>query len=350
MNELHSVKLATPYISSNRGNSVTARRIKEGLEKLKGINVEVLAYSENHAQGSGFYSDQVIHALHAYRFADFLEQNLLPMPQKLVVTMTGTDHNHDLFDPERRDKVIRCLKAASSIVLFHEAGAQQVKEALPELADRILTIPQGLVVPNEPDVFSSSVENYVKCKKQGNFIFLLPAGIRAVKNIFYSIPLLKKLRVQYPQLHLWIFGPVLEEATYLKLKEFTLTEEWVHYGGEVPFDEMGVVYSHADVLLNTSHSEGQASALLEAMFYQVPILAHDIIGNRVTLNQGDLGALYRTEEQFLEIAERWIRHPEVRMEITKSAKDWVSHTHSLQREIESYVQCYSKALGLKLVL
>src|SRR5437660_543724 len=118
----------TPFAApSVRGNAVTVGRVVHGLRE-RGIAVTVwdLSASSEATIEGGVEGDPpaLIHAFHAYRVGPLALRLARRLEVPLVVTLTGTDANHDLFDPAR----------AASVVLtcsFSEGGMpNSVLEAL----------------------------------------------------------------------------------------------------------------------------------------------------------------------------------------------------------------------------
>lgn len=337
--------IASPYLSSPRGNSVTAKRIGQGLEEL-GHRISYVAYSE-HPEAStkklltAMEQGQWILVLHAYRYGVYAEQAGLPAYSKTIVVMTGTDHNHDLFDPERKGIVTRQLEQAQAIVLFHSLGYEQVIEALPEVQGKVHVIPQGLILPEKglEAPMNPSLERLLEDKAEHDaFVFLLPAGVRHVKNVFGAVTMLAALAEELPRLRLWLVGPLLEPELQPDLARYAARYPWFKYIGELPFEQMDRLYREADVVINTSLSEGQASSLLEAMAYGKPLLVHDIPGNRATVGADERwGWLYRTPEDFAQKAKRIVEHPELGRELGQKAQGWVLQQHDPIREAQAYL-------------
>ncbi len=344
-NVQQTITLATPYLSSQRGNSITAKRLKSGYES-KGYTVEILAYEENETYSPIFewLPNHIFHVLHAYRFAMFIKKHSLLLPDRYIVTMTGTDHNNDLYDANRRIDVINVLDSASYVILFHKQAAENVAREVPTIKNKIRVIPQGLILPEEPvqPRISDQTKELLKRKKADHLIFLLPAGLRPVKNIFYAIPLLKQLRSKYPEIQLWIVGPVLDRYTYEQLLEWTEKENWVQYGGEIPFHDMSTIYRESHILLNTSLSEGQASSLLEGMAYGIPVLASDIPGNISLIKSDETGLIFESEIDFLQKAESLITSMALRMRLGHAAREWVNQSHRPDQEIADYVDLFQE--------
>src|SRR5690606_12498888 len=260
------IVLASPNYPQLRGNTITVQRIADNLEKL-GINTEIISTTDDNIIRS-FPPADIVHGFHAYNFYKFL-QKLDRMPDHYIVTITGTDLNHDLFDPEKRKDVLASLHGAEAIHVFDKKAKNLLLKEVPGVAGKVFIMPQG----NLPAPGGTSP---VK-KEPDSFLFFLPAGIRKVKNIPAAISMLHDLRQDYPHLRLWLVGPVLEESEgQIVLELVEHHKEWIRYLGQVPHEDMGSVYRETDVVLNTSLSEGQPATILEAMGYALPLLASDM--------------------------------------------------------------------------
>lgn len=326
------IVLASPNYPQLRGNTITVQRIADNLEKL-GINTEIISTTDDNIIRS-FPSADIVHGFHAYNFYKFL-QKLDRMPDHYIVTITGTDLNHDLFDPEKRKDVLASLHGAEAIHVFDEKAKNLLLKEVPGVAGKVFIMPQG----NLPAPGGTSP---VK-KEPDSFLFFLPAGIRKVKNIPAAISMLHDLHLHYPQLRLWLVGPVLEEAegqTVLNL--VNRHQEWIRYLGQVPHEDMAAIYQQADVVLNTSLSEGQPATILEAMGYAVPVLASDIPGNSGIISDGETGLLYKTRNEFLDYAEKLMNNNKIRESIGDAAEAYVKEHHSSEREAETLLEIYKR--------
>src|SRR5581483_1446984 len=142
------IALLAPFaFPSVRGNAVTVDRIARGLQQ-RGIELRVWDRSIQsdaaiEAEVEAF-GPAVVHAFHAYRVGPLALRLARRAEIPLVVTLTGTDANHDLFDPERASLVRRVLEGAAALVVFHESVADRIAAALPDLRSRPRTIPQGV--------------------------------------------------------------------------------------------------------------------------------------------------------------------------------------------------------------
>lgn len=328
------IVLALPYFPQPRGNTVTVQRIADGLMRL-GVQTEIISTTEEKISNSIQCTD-LVHGFHAYQFYKFM-QKLDNKPDSYVVTLTGTDLNHDLFNPDRREDVLSSLNGAKAIHVFEEKARDILVEEAPKLKDKIFTIVQGISSFSDRDCSFT--------KEPNTFLFVLPAGIRNVKNIPFAITALHELHKKQPNIRLWLVGPVLEEeegTVVLDLVE--QHRDWITYIGQVPHIEMGCVYEKADAVLNTSHSEGQPCAILEAMSYALPVIASNIQGNRSIISDGKTGFLFNDQNEFINYAEKVINNNEIRGIIGQSAKAYVAEHHSSSDEAKALLKIYHSIL------
>ncbi|MFZ3578467.1 glycosyltransferase family 4 protein [Virgibacillus sp. DJP39] len=328
------IVLASPNFHQPRGNTVTVQRIANNLTEF-GVEVEIISTTES-AQKPFPVSD-LVHGFHAYRFYTFM-QRLGANFDPYVITLTGTDLNHDLFDKERRNDVLACLTNAKAIHVFDNKAKQTLINEIPKLQDKIFTIAQG------SSIFPES--NSTNKKEKDTFLFVLPAGIRKVKNLPAAIDMLRDLHEKVPQVRLWIVGPVLEEEEGCAIKELAEKhKDWLDYLGQLPHLEMGSIYEQADVVLNTSHAEGQPSTIIEAMSYGIPVLVSNILGNSSIVSHEKNGFLYSDRNEFLAYAETIMNnYYEIKQTIGQSAKQYIARNHSADEEAETLLKIYSNIL------
>jgi hypothetical protein len=111
------IALLTPFaFPSVTGNAVTVARVTRGLA-ARGVEVRVWDRSVSseaaiEAEVEAF-GPSIVHAFHAWRVGPLALRLARRAEIPLVVTLTGTDANHDLFDPERAAVVRRVLDGAA---------------------------------------------------------------------------------------------------------------------------------------------------------------------------------------------------------------------------------------------
>lgn len=329
------VVLAVPNFPQPRGNTVTVKRIADRLKSI-GIDTDIISTTEEKTINPPEDAD-LIHGFHAYRFYEYskrTEEKIEPF----LLSITGTDLNHDFYNPDRRTQMIETLNNAKAVHVFTKEAKVTLIGECPQFENKVFVIPQGT---------SSFPKTETRIDKEENtFVFLLPAGIRKVKNIPGAIEMLQLLHQKFPHIRVWIAGPILEEEEGTIVKQLVDEyKDWLSYFGEVSFPEMGSLYRQADVLINSSFSEGQASAILEAMDHSLPVIVFGNQGNKSIVEHGKTGFIYEETDQFLDYAEQIMNNNELRQRIGKQAAQYIAECHSGEKEAVAFQRLYQHILS-----
>jgi glycosyltransferase involved in cell wall biosynthesis len=333
--------LAPHYYPVEGGNAVTVRRIERQLRSL-GCEVQVFPVDqltgEQLLAGVKGLVPQLLHAFHGYhcgRRAQALNQ-ALGVPY--LVTLTGTDVYQALSD-QRSLELHGALRGATRLVAFHHCVKHRLAEHLPSLEERTVVIPQGVELPALPaGGLSGSGEE--------GCTFLLPAGIRPVKNVLFPLQLLAKLHAVQPQIRLLLVGPVLDPGYAAQVMGALERYPFARYLGAVSHDAMGEMYRAADVVLNSSLIEGgMANAVLEALAHGKAVLASDIEGNRSIIKECVTGLLYRDAQQFLAKAGNLAADAQLRERLGKNGRALVRDKYPPEKEGRAYLELYREIVG-----
>ncbi len=335
--------LLTPFdFPSVRGNAITVNRIARGLRQ-RGAELRVWdcsAVPEARVEREvEEYRPALIHAFHAFRVGPLALRVARKLEVPLLVTMTGTDGNHDLFDPERAQTVRRVLEGAATVTVFHETMLTKIGSVLPDLAARTVVVPQSVLLEEGPP--------YPLAERLGlpadAVVFLFPAGIRMVKNPLLPLAPLDRLVTRFPHLRLVYAGPILDPEEGERLLRALARRPWAAHLGTVPHRQMRSLLEASDVVLNGSLSEGgMANSILEAMACARPVLASDIEGNRSLVEDGVTGFLFSAPEEFETKASRLLGDPGLRRSLGLRAQMRVRSLYALERELEGYVAQYCR--------
>jgi glycosyltransferase involved in cell wall biosynthesis len=338
---LPRVALLTPFAyPSVRGNAITVERIARGLRE-RGVDARLwdLATTPPAAIESELdaFRPGIVHAFHAYRVGPLALRLARRAELPLVVTMTGTDANYDLFDPARAGAVRRVLEGAAAITVFHASIAERIGGALPDLRARLREIPQAVGLQNGqgfdlearwPDA-------------AGRTLFVFPAGIRPVKRARAPLGPMRRLAARHPELRLLYVGPIIEPDEGEALLRAIEGLPWVRHLGAVPHAQMASLVGRAAVVLNCSESEGgMANSVLEALALGRAVLASDIEGNRSVIEDGVTGLLFRDDAEFADKAGRLIGDPDLRHRLGAAGLALVSERFPVSRELDGYLETY----------
>src|SRR2546428_1025541 len=171
------VAVLTPFaFPSVRGNAITTERIVAGLRE-RGEDVAVWDLSSvaeaDVAADVEAWRPALVHAFHAYRSGPLALRLARRLEVPLVVTLTGTDANHELLDPQHAPVVRRVLEGAAAVTAFDASIGEHVAAVLPDLRARLVTVPQAVhFAAAEP--FDLEPRWRLPAHRP---LFLLPAGI-----------------------------------------------------------------------------------------------------------------------------------------------------------------------------
>jgi glycosyltransferase involved in cell wall biosynthesis len=339
------VALLTPFaFPSVRGNAVTVDRVARGLRQ-QGVDLAVWDLSvtpEASAEAAvETFAPSLIHAFHAYRVGPFALRLARRMEVPLVVTLTGTDANHDLFDPSRAPVVRWVLEGATTLVVFHESIGDRIAGALPDLRGRLVTVPQAAALP-AGERFDLAARWALPPER---VLFVVPAGIRMVKRPLLPLAPLGRLLTRRPEVRLLYAGPVLDPDEGGALWRALDGLGWARHVGAVPHAQMASLLEQADVVLNCSLSEGgMANSVLEALAAGRAVLAADIEGNRSLIEDGVTGFLFGDEHELEARAGDLVADPVLRTRLGAAGRARVAALYPPGREIDGYVRVYRRLL------
>ncbi len=219
---------------------------------------------------------------------------------KVVLTHHGPDYERQKWGPFARNVLrlgerLGCHFSHSIIAI-----SRHIQKRINELYHR-----EGHYIPNGvllPEILSPGEALNRWRLTPRKYIFTV--GRLVPEKGFHD--LLEAYRPLDTDWNLVIAGAADHEDRYcLGLKEQAARDNRVIMTGFIKGEELGEVYSNAGIFVLPSYHEGLPIALLEAMSYNLPILASDIPSNRElaepneTFPAGDINALRRGLEDFL---------------------------------------------------
>jgi glycosyltransferase involved in cell wall biosynthesis len=338
------VAILTPFaLPSVRGNAVTVHRIARGLRRR---DVEVRVWDASTTEEATIaaevsrYRPHLVHAFHAWRVGPIAVGLARRAGIPLVVTLTGTDANQDLFDPDRAATVRGVLEAASCVVAFHPSIGDRVVAALPDVAARLVVVPQAVAFDGVDAAFDLATCWPLPVDR---VLFTVAAGIRPVKNVRMPLAPLERLHARDGRVRLAYAGPVLDASEGDALLKALHGRSWARHLGTVPHDQIASLLVQSDVVVNCSLSEGgMANAVLEALALGRAVLASDIPGNRSLVEHGVTGLLYADEHDFERRAEALAGDPDLRARLGRAGRERVLRDYPPSREVDGYLDVYRR--------
>jgi glycosyltransferase involved in cell wall biosynthesis len=325
-----------------RGNAVTAQRIVAGL-RARDLDVGLWDVSTTPEAAMVAVAARprppLIHAFHALRTGPLALRLARRLEVPLVVTLTGTDANHELLDATNAPQVRRVLEGAAMVTAFAASIVEDVARILPDLHERLVVVPQAVRFEATAP-FDLAAQWRLPADR---ILFLLPAGIRPVKAPRAPLPAFDRVVAAEPRVRLLYAGPVLDPAEGEALAAAIAPRAWARHIGVVPHAMMPSLLQQADVILNCSISEGgMSNSVLEGMAFGRPVLVSDIPGNRALVEHDTHGLRFTTEEELAAAALRLARDGTLRARLGARGRARVEREFPPSREIDGYLTVYRR--------
>jgi len=333
------------------GNGVTAERWRFHLREL-GVEVRTLATEKMGTSdleaALGAFEPDVLHVHHAYRAGRALWRgNGLIGELPLVLSPGGTDLNLEVNSKERIELVKSLVARAKFLVVQSPQMEARVLECWGAVEEKLVRVPKACAWFGD--------EPYDLRARAGatpeDLLFFLPAGIRPVKGNLEWLMAIEKLYSLRPHIKAVLAGPILD-SSYGKslLRKLEKLQNFAIWIGTIPPQAMRAAYKGADVVANSSFSEGLSNALIEAVSQGRPILATDIPGNRwPVMGSGGLhpcGILYDPYDPWdlVEKALPLVDEPDLRQRLSEAGLARSSQLGSPMEEAEQLARIYRESL------
>ena len=166
---------------------------------------------------------------------------------------------------------------------------------------------------------------------------------KRVKEAIWSAETLKFAKVNF---HLLVFGDGPERERLLRYRDSLGLTDRVHFPGHR--DDVKRFLPHFDLLWCPSEYEGQSNSVLEAMSYNVPVIASDIPGNRDLVVDGKTGILVpefgddfrRRRSMFVEKTLPLLSDSSLRHQMGHDARERIRTHFSIEQMVQRYAESY----------
>jgi glycosyltransferase involved in cell wall biosynthesis len=318
----------------------TVSRYREGLQRSGHLCELFGGTSEGGLKQSlegtiGRFKPDVVHAHDALRTG----VHLLGLRTPWVVSLSGEDLHHDMLESERGDLVCEVMRRAHRVLVPNEAAGLLVEERVPDAVGKIDLVPRAAVrLPTTGTDLRRSLGI-----PRTRFLILLPGGLRPVKGQHRAVSLVRVLRAAGADVEMILAGPD-QDAVYAEaVRRQCDQEEGVRVLPTLAHDRMGAAYLDADVVLNTSLSEGAAPTILEAGILGRAIVAADVPGNRDMIRHKETGLLFAAEEDMAKQVMALYRNRSAAGALGVRIREDFQRRFDTAREIDSLLSAYAAA-------
>jgi glycosyltransferase involved in cell wall biosynthesis len=275
------------------GGIATVSRYREGLQGRGHLCELFGGTSEGGLKQSlegtiGRFRPDIVHAHDAFRTG----VHLLGLRTPWVISLSGEELHQDMLNDDRGPLVCEVVRRAHRTMVPNAEAAALVEERVPDAVGKIDVVPRAAVkLPTS----GTDLRRSLGIPRQ-RFLVFLPGGLRPIKGQHRAIGVISVLRAAGADVEMIIAGPD-QDATYAaELRALCKQQPGVRVLTTLAHDRMGACYTDADVVLNTSLSEGASPVILEAGILGRAIVAADAPGNRELIRHKETGLLFQSEE------------------------------------------------------
>jgi L-malate glycosyltransferase len=262
---MHVLIITPTYLPTITGNAITVERIANALKKIK-VKVSITT-PQRYKEISKKINPDILHFFHATK------SYVGKVKEPYILTFTGTDSNVQMYQKAFQKKIKEVVNNAKCITFFRRTNTKEIEKQIGITISKKIIIKPAVSLKNS----SFSIRKKYDLKKETPIILLI-AGIRAVKDPLYAIREYEAIHRKYPQTKLIILGEKADQKLWKQIKKETKNSSII---ANIQHKHMKNVYKEADIIINTSNSEGLSNAMLEAMSLKKPILCSDVPGNEV---------------------------------------------------------------------
>lgn len=324
--------LVLAALTDATGNAVTARRIAAHLEGAHRVTL-VDAVGTTAASLRDLVEAEAIDAaigVHALLAGPFLRA--LGLPYALI--FGGTD----LYEPTHElhhAQMARAVAGAARLIAFSPENAARAEWLWPTVRGRVEHLPQAVDATIDAGGFSLRAALDLDAS---DVLVVLPTGIRRVKDPLHVVEAFSAWNMVEPRAQLAVVGAVLEPDYADAAVRVLRGRAGVHYVPALPRPHMLAAMREADVVLNTSLSEGMCGSLLEAMRLGTPVVARRNAGNESIVVHGHTGLLYDSPSEVVLWSRALVGSEGLRGRIAGTARARMEAVHSPEREREAYLR------------
>ena len=330
--------LVLAALTEATGNAVTARRIAAHLATRHRVTLADVNDATAASLRALVEQEKIEVALgvHALLAGPFLRK--LGLPYALV--LGGTDL-YERMHGLQEAQMARAVAGAARLVGFSPENIARAEWMWPAHAARVERVPQAAEVPPPDPGFSLRARLGLDAR---DVLVVLPTGIRRVKDPLHVVDTFYRWHRVDARIHLVLAGAVLEPDYADDALTILGERPGVTFFESLPRPQMLAAIAEADVVLNTSLSEGMCGVILEAMELGTPVVARRNAGNESLVLHGHTGLLYDRPDELVHWIRALLGSPELRRRIVHAARELVRDVHGMSRERDAYLEIV-EALG-----
>lgn len=335
------VLLLTPAPAQQHlGGYATVCRYRDGLQQL-GHLCEVVGSTgdgglrQSLAGTLNRFRPDLVHAHDVHRCG----LQLLGLRLPWVVSIRGEDLHQDMVDVERGPLVCEVMRRAHRILVPNATAAELVVQRVPDAVGKVDVVPRAVsrLATQGTDLRRSfGIPPH-------RFLVFLPGGLRPVKGQHRAMSLVPVLRAAGADVEMVLAGPEQDPDYAAGIRSMAGQQAGVRVLPTLAPERMGAAYLDADVVLNTSLSEGCAPTILEAGMLGRPVVAAAVPGNTELLRHNETGLLFGNEVEMAKMVLALCRNRSAAGALGVRIREEFSRRFTPQAEIGALLSSYAAA-------
>ncbi len=324
--------LVLAALTEATGNAVTARRIAGHLATEHHVVLVDSVDATTASVQEVVLREKIDVAIgvHALLAGPFLRG--LSIPYALI--FGGTD----LYEPMhalQQKQMARAVAGATRLIAFSPENQARAEWMWPSVRGRVELLAQAV------DARLPEARPSLRAKmglSDDDVLFLLPTGIRRVKDPLHVVETFAAWHAVEPRVHLALAGALLEPDYVESALPILQSRAGVRFFESLPRPEMLAAIAEADAVFNTSLSEGMCGVILEAMALGTPVIARRNAGNESLVVHGHTGLLYDTPAEAVHWGQALVRSRELGARLGRTAQAKIEAAHTPAHERASYLR------------
>lgn len=322
------------------GGIATVTRYREGLQHCGHLCELFGGTSEGGLKQSlqgtiGRFRPDIVHAHDARRCGIELLGSRTPW----VVSLSGEDLHRDATDDRDGPLVCEVIRRAHRVLVPSEAAALVVEERVPDAVGKIDVVARAA---QRLPTSGTDLRRSLGIPRQ-RFLIFLPGGLRPIKGQHRAIAMVSVLRAAGADVEMILAGPDQDPEYAAEIRELCSKHSGVRVLPTLASDRMGAAYVDADVVLNTSFSEGASPTILEAGILGRPVVASDVPGNRELIRHKETGLLFASEEDMAKQVMALYRNRSAAGALGVRIREDFQRRFDADREVKALLSAYAAA-------
>lgn len=202
------------------------------------------------------------------------------------------------FNKELTRRFLKVTRQADFHIAVSKNAAYYAEKKLGLDPLKTVVIPNGLNIKRFEKLSRPRITRKSLGLSPEDYIFINPAAFSPPKGHYLILSALKNLVINYPKIKVISLGEIADKSYFnnlrIEIKKANLTKNFILMEFK---EEIEDFYRLADAFLLPSLYEGWSIAVMEAMYFGLPLILSDVGGARDIIENNDIGIIIKNPYQ-----------------------------------------------------